>query len=151
METFSALLAFCVGNSPVTGEFLSQRPVTQSFDVFFDLCQNQELSKQWRRQWFETPLHSLWRYSNFIGLGEGARQLQNWLPMGMCKGTVKESRTIMALLCPLILAAVSHPYKWLPVLDTICAAITEWFFSICDIGVCHSMVNFLQNTPNRHL
>ena len=34
METFFALLAFCVGNSPVTGEFLSQRPVTRSFDVF---------------------------------------------------------------------------------------------------------------------
>ena len=37
METFSALLALCVGNSPVTGEFPSQRPVTRSFDVFFDL------------------------------------------------------------------------------------------------------------------
>ena len=34
METFSALLALCAGNSPVTGEFSSQRPVTQSFDVF---------------------------------------------------------------------------------------------------------------------
>ena len=37
METFSALLAICAGNLPVTGEFPSQRPVTQSFDVFFDL------------------------------------------------------------------------------------------------------------------
>ena len=35
METFSALLALCAGNSPVTGEFYSQRPVTGSFDVFF--------------------------------------------------------------------------------------------------------------------
>ena len=40
METFSALLALCAGKSPVTGEFPSQRPVTQSFDVFFDLCLN---------------------------------------------------------------------------------------------------------------
>ena len=32
METFFALLALCVGNSPVTGEFPSQRPVTRSFD-----------------------------------------------------------------------------------------------------------------------
>ena len=31
METFSALLAICAGNSPVTGEFPAQRPVTQSF------------------------------------------------------------------------------------------------------------------------
>ena len=33
METFSSLLVLCTGNSPVT----SQRPVTRSFDVFFDL------------------------------------------------------------------------------------------------------------------
>ena len=37
METFSALLALCVGNSPVTGEFPAYRPETRSFDVFFDL------------------------------------------------------------------------------------------------------------------
>ena len=33
METFSALLAICAGNSPVTGEFPAQRPVTRNFDV----------------------------------------------------------------------------------------------------------------------
>ena len=38
METFSALLALCAGNSQVIGEFPSQKPVAQSFDVFFDLC-----------------------------------------------------------------------------------------------------------------
>ena len=37
METSSALLAFWAGNSPVTGEFPAQKPVTQSFEVFFDL------------------------------------------------------------------------------------------------------------------
>ena len=46
METFSALLAVCAGNSPVPGEFPSQRPVTRSFDVFFDLRLNKRLSKQ---------------------------------------------------------------------------------------------------------
>ena len=40
METFSTLMAFCAGNSPVTGEFPAQWPVTRSFDVFFDLCLN---------------------------------------------------------------------------------------------------------------
>ena len=44
METFSALLAICAGNSPVPGEFPAQRPVTRSFDVFFDLRLN--MSKQ---------------------------------------------------------------------------------------------------------
>ena len=39
METFSALLlALCARNSPVTGESPSQRPVTRSFDIFFELC-----------------------------------------------------------------------------------------------------------------
>ena len=34
METFSTLLAFCAGNSPVTGEFPTQSQVMRSFDVF---------------------------------------------------------------------------------------------------------------------
>ena len=42
METFSALLAFC-RNSPLTEEFPSQKSVTQSFDVFFDLRINTRL------------------------------------------------------------------------------------------------------------
>ena len=46
IETFSALLAICAGNSPVNGEFPSQRPVTRSFDVFFDLHLHKLLSKQ---------------------------------------------------------------------------------------------------------
>ena len=46
METISALLALCVGNSPVTGEFPAQRPVTRSFDVFCDLRLHGRLSKQ---------------------------------------------------------------------------------------------------------
>ena len=45
METFSALLAICAGNSPVTGEIPVQRPVTWSFDIYFDLRLNKRLSK----------------------------------------------------------------------------------------------------------
>ena len=44
MQTFSALLALCAGNLPVTGEFPAQSPVTRSFDVFFDLRVNKRLS-----------------------------------------------------------------------------------------------------------
>ena len=46
METFSALLAICAGNSPVSGEFPAQRPVTRSFDICFDLHPNKRLNKQ---------------------------------------------------------------------------------------------------------
>ena len=64
METFSALLALCAGNSPVTGEFPAQMPVTRSFDVFFDLRLNKRLSKQSWGWWFETLSHPLWRHNN---------------------------------------------------------------------------------------
>ena len=64
MQTFSALLALCAGNSPITAEFSSQRPVTRSFDVFFNLRQNIRLNKQSRRRWFKTSSRSSWRHSN---------------------------------------------------------------------------------------
>ena len=64
METFSALLAICAGNSPGTGEFPAQRPVVRSFDVFFDLRPNKQLSKQWWGWWFEAPPWSLRRHRN---------------------------------------------------------------------------------------
>ena len=50
METFLTLLDLCAGNSPVTDEFPSQRPVTRSFDVFFDL------PEQTVEQTLETPV-----------------------------------------------------------------------------------------------
>ena len=71
VETFSALLALCEGsplvsgrNPLVTGGFPSQRPVMQSFDGFFDLCMNKQLSKQSRRRWFEMPSRALWCHCN---------------------------------------------------------------------------------------
>ena len=78
MKTFSALLALCEGNSPVIGEFPSQRPVTRSFDIFFDLCLNQKFSKQRRRPWFWTRSRSLWRHCN-----ESCPSL--WLQMPRCQ------------------------------------------------------------------
>ena len=63
----SALLVHSAGHSPVTGEFLAQRPVTWCFDVFFDLCLNKWLSKQSWGWWFETPSRSLWRNCNDVG------------------------------------------------------------------------------------
>ena len=70
METFSALLAICAGNSPVTGEFPTQRPVTRSFDVYFDLLPNERLSKQSWGWWFETLSSPLWRHRNAAYIAE---------------------------------------------------------------------------------
>ena len=46
METLSAVLALCEGDPLATDGFPSQRPLTQSFDVFFDMHLNKRLSKQ---------------------------------------------------------------------------------------------------------
>ena len=45
MEAVFSLQALCAGNSPVTGEFPAQKPVTRRFDAFFDLHQNKRFTK----------------------------------------------------------------------------------------------------------
>ena len=89
-ETFSALLAICAGNSPVTGEFPTQRPVTRSFDVFFDLHLNERLSKQSWNWWFETPSSPLWRHCNgmSVSLTEVWKAIDHWI---LQLGVVRES------------------------------------------------------------
>ena len=70
--TFSARIMMALSNGNIcrvtgplwTGEFPSQRPVTRSFDVFFDLRLNKRLSKQSWDWWFETPSWSSWRHRN---------------------------------------------------------------------------------------
>ena len=69
METFSALLAICAENSPVPGEFSTQRPVTRSFDVYFDMRPNKRLSKQSWGWWFHRLSHPFWRHRNVIRNG----------------------------------------------------------------------------------
>ena len=64
--------ALFTGNSPVTAEFPSQRPVTRSFGVFFDVRLNNRLSKQSRRRWYVGPFCSFWRHCNMaIGQNRG--------------------------------------------------------------------------------
>ena len=65
METFSTLLALCAGNSPVTDEFLSQRPVTRCFDVFFDLRLYKATSHYLNQWWL-----NYWRIYASLGLNE---------------------------------------------------------------------------------
>ena len=62
--TIFRVTGLCEANSLVTGEFPSQTPVTQSLDVFFDLCMNKRLSKQSQDWWFETPSCPLWLHGN---------------------------------------------------------------------------------------
>ena len=55
MKTTSALVAFCAGNSSVTG-----KKATDKLWCFFDLRLNRQLSKQCRHWWYETLPRSLW-------------------------------------------------------------------------------------------
>ena len=62
METFSALLAICAGNSPVTGEFPTQRPCDVELWYLLRSALNKPLSKQWWGWWFETLSRPIWRH-----------------------------------------------------------------------------------------
>ena len=64
MMTSSNGNIFRVTGHSVPGEFPAQRPVTRSFDVFFDMSLNKRLSKQSWGWWFETLPCPLWRHHN---------------------------------------------------------------------------------------
>ena len=68
METFSALLALCAVNSPVTVEFPSQRPVTRNF-VLYLIC-------AWTNSWVNNRDAGYLRrnrvYYDAIVIGEGS-------------------------------------------------------------------------------
>ena len=109
METISTLpvvTGLFAGNSPVPGEFPSQRPAARSFDVFFDLCLNKQLSKQSRRWWFETPSRPLWRHCN-----EASHRMVNRSPVAHTLSTIKQYHVILynKSFCFFILIYVSTP------------------------------------------
>ena len=63
METFSALLALCAGNSPVP-VISPHKGQWRGVLMFSLICPNKRLSKQPWGWWFETPSWSLWRQCN---------------------------------------------------------------------------------------
>ena len=62
MQTLSELLALCAGNSPATGEFPAQRPVTRSFDVFFAWVNNREAGDLGRHRALHDVTWTPWRW-----------------------------------------------------------------------------------------
>ena len=64
METFSALLALCAGNSPVPVNSPHKGQWRGALMFFFYLRLNKRLSKQQWGWWFEMPSWSLWRHCN---------------------------------------------------------------------------------------
>ena len=94
------------------GEFPAQRPVTRSFDAFFDLRLNKQLSKQSWGWWFETLPRQLWCHSNdnLISFGRlfharGPDSANAWLSNISCLnfGTIKTH----TFLCNMLFLAVT--------------------------------------------
>ena len=121
METFSALLAFCAGNSPVPGEFPAQRPVTRSFDAFFDLHLNKQLSKQSWGWWFEAPSLSLWCHCNgwpvFCVLTHWALVQGLWIQISNFQTDIKDDY-LKHFLWNLPLVNATRPCWWLVKIDS---------------------------------
>ena len=113
METFNALLAICAGNSPVPGEFPTQRPVMRSFDVCFDLRLDKRLSKQWWGWWFEMLSRPFWRHSNVVVV----RDVQS----SSCWQSIPDPWP-----------AVNTVYQYLPPLSTWCASSDKMPIQIVD-------------------
>ena len=59
-------------------DYPSRRPVTRSFDVFFDLHLNKGLSKQSRRWWFEKPIALIMTHYDFINTFVSSHYLKQW-------------------------------------------------------------------------
>ena len=78
METFAALLALCARNSPVTGEFPSQRPVTRRFEVFFGLrLKNGWVNNRDPVMWLWKPCHL--RHPIYPWCGAATNRCREWI------------------------------------------------------------------------
>ena len=64
METFSALLAICAGNSPVRWIPRTKARDAELCCLLWSASEKKWLSKQPWSGWFETPSWSLWRHCN---------------------------------------------------------------------------------------
>ena len=97
----STSLTICAGNSPTTDEFPAQRPVTRSFNVFFDLRPNKRFRKQSWGWWFETPSRPLWRHFNAGPHMQLGRSTKNAMACNVmvvpsyCKNDHSSNRSVM--------------------------------------------------------
>ena len=142
METFSTLLAICAENSPVPGEFTAQRPVTRSFDVFFDLRLNKRWSKQWWGWWFETLSHPLWRHRNvfcfFYWTGMTSWHRKAFRITGPLWGESQRASYVdlwCYLYCELKQTVEKQSgYRLFEIDD---AHVTSWWWGTCDVKMSH--------------
>ena len=121
METSSALLSVYAGNSPGTGD-----AVTQSFEVFFDLRLNKQLSKQSWGWSFETLSRPLWRHRNDNSIYQNARSSeyrhytsfggnnQSWATNTLCNNLMWQW-LLRVITQNLHVSYIGNPMQWLTI------------------------------------
>ena len=108
------------------GEFPTQRPVTRSFDVFFDLRLNKRLSKQPWGWWFETISCSLWRQCNEIVL--------RWMPQDL---TVTQLTLLQVMDCCHQVTSHYRNHCWPRSMLPYDVTRTPWVNWALSTGRCH--------------
>ena len=141
------------GNSPGTGEFPAQRPVTRSFDVFFDLRLNKRLNKQWWGWCFGTPSSPLGSHSNVMDVWTSWHERTPhiigplwWESAG--HGSPSKGQYFGASMFPLLLAWTSCRTNSPVRHDTYDITVMSWKQRA--VRCRYDMVNFLRNSHNRY-
>ena len=139
------------GNSPVPGEFLSQRPVMRNFDAFFDLHLNKRLSKKSRRWWFQTPSRPLWRHSSAAPWGSYVTRIMVGRNEKIFKQKIKmkheiESTMIDMWICHMFLTVMLkfHFQFWKYCIGTQSGYIC-WMISYVKTKMWHELHVFIRN------
>ena len=135
METSSALLALCAGNSTVPGEFPALRPVTRSFDIFFDPRPNKWWSKQWWRWRFETPSSPLWRHCDAHSTMFIMGYCGNTFPIGPLR--LRKIRSYIIFFCELWLHINALTSKAVKVKDVVGHLQAQQWKMMCPLNVQH--------------
>ena len=102
------------------------KPVTRSFDVFFDLHLNKRLSKQSWGWWFETPSCPLWRHCNTFTFKSIAHVISN---CPACRTSLIATRFWVVVICPIIK----------------CFTVLEFYFILFDLCLFITIFNFISN------
>ena len=144
----------------------SQRPVTRSLDVFFDLCLNKKVNKQWWAWWSEIPSSSLWRQCNgcayendwfkitvvsprgqwgtwFVSTADGSSIFtKSILPMAISiKDTIETDLDIWGKKCPILITIMNASMYLMgsiscQLIDDVASRLSRW--STCKSVIPHT-------------
>ena len=116
-------------NPSTTGGVSSLRPMTQSFDVFVELCLNKWLSKQSTHRWLETQSRSSWRHCNATAeIWRCRKTFRRW-----CAGprVYWWPGSLMSECCDLFLFDIVLCISSLEINNITSCVINKWYNNLC--------------------